>query len=243
MKMSITAAACASCFLGASALAADSGFYFGVLGGGANYEFEDLRIPVATPSFGGSPSTVPPFGWLSDVPAAVISTDVYSGTAFMPAGWLPGSDDESTSWGITAGYRIFRYAAVELNYLSLGTLEESETINIYPPPGTAQLHRELETTGPTLSVLGTLPIVGGWSVYARAGVLFADMNFKTGIGASSSDTSFASQNMLWGAGTQFDWGDHWSMRIDFQRFESVGELFEGGEADIDLLSLGVLFRI
>jgi hypothetical protein len=33
------------------------------------------------------------------------------------------------------------------------------------------------------------------------------------------------------------------VRLDFQRFHSVGEDAGAGEADIDLLTLGVLYRL
>ncbi|HEY6645255.1 hypothetical protein [Povalibacter sp.] len=49
--------------------------------------------------------------------------------------------------------------------------------------------------------------------------------------------------MLWGAGAQYDWGDHWSVRVDFQRFENLGEDFEPVKTDVDLLTLGVLYRL
>lgn len=227
------------CMLGTAAWGADSGFYFGVLGGISDYKFESPRVPNALQpevSFTPDPS------WFTNPPPAVSAPIIGGGVAFLPVGWLPGDDSDGSAWGATAGYRIVRYAAVELNYLNLGTLKDAETIPVFPVSST-ELRKELETTGPTLSVLGTLPVVGGWSVYARVGVLFADMNLKTSIGVATGDTSFASRNMLWGAGTQFDWGDHWSVRLDFQRFESVGEVFEAGEADIDLFTLGVLFRL
>lgn len=240
MKAWIAAASCVGCLVGAPVLAADSGFYFGVFGGRADYEFESpapaagvIDVPIIDAS---------PGPWSgAEIPA--IAIDVNPRAIFLPIGWLPDSgDDESTSWGVTAGYRIVRYAAVELNYLNFGTLKASDTIDLYPV-GTTEFRRELEVTGPTLSAIGTLPIVGGWSAYARIGVLFADMTSKSWLGTASGETSFASQNLLWGAGTQFDWGDHWSVRLDFQRFESVGDVFQAGKADIDLLTLGVLFRL
>lgn len=137
-----------------------------------------------------------------------------------------------------------RYAAVELNYLNLGTLKESDTFSLFPPgSGTLQINRELETRGPSVSALGILPLLDQWSVYLRAGVLFADMELSSSLSGSSSSITFGSDSFLWGAGTQFDWGKHWSVRVDFQRFDSVGEKNGAGRADIDLLSLGVLFRL
>lgn len=226
------------------ATAADQGFYFGVIGGSANYEFDTPQfIPAAgvIPSFGGFGS--PPFATFTPAPR-FFTTPVFAAVAILSPTWQPDDDDESTAWGVIAGYRIMRYAAVELNYLNLGTLKESDTVSLFPPgSGTLQIDRELETTGPSVSALGILPLLDQWSVYVRAGVLFADMELSSSLNNSSSSITFGSDSFLWGAGTQFDWGKHWSVRVDYQRFDSVGEENGAGRADIDLLSLGVLFRL
>jgi len=189
------------------------------------------------------------------VPGGLAAIGAVSFSAFYPVTttqWRPEDDDKSTAWGIVTGYRIMRYAAVELSYQNLGKLEETETIVTLVPSLTvpayvlapAELKRELETSGPSVSALGILPIVDHWSVYARAGVFFADMKFTSSVsGSGDSSITFGSESFLWGAGTQFDFGSHWSVRADFQRFDSVGEKNGSGRADIDLLSLGVIFRL
>lgn len=73
--------------------------------------------------------------------------------------------------------------------------------------------------------------------------MFADMEIENGLAAVASSTTFGSEAALWGAGAQFDWGEHWSARLDFQRFVGVGSNRSGAEADIDLLSLGVIYRL
>lgn len=238
MDLGRTLAAAALLLATHAANAADSGFYFGVLGGQTKYDFEQPQIPVATPTLPPGVVIAPPiFGGVME-PGFVINA-----TPFVPF-WMPGDDDEATAWGAIAGYRIMRYAAVEVSYLNLGKLEETDTFPGFPPilPPT-QLKRSLATTGPTLSALGILPVLDWWSVYVRAGVLFADMELKSSIDGSSDSTTFGSESFLWGAGTQFDWGAHWSVRLDYQRFEAVGEQFQPARTDIDLLSLGVLFRL
>jgi opacity protein-like surface antigen len=164
--------------------------------------------------------------------------------------WQQAEDDRGSAWGLFAGYRIMRYAAVELAYQNLGKLQESGNAAVILPTkiplGTlyfGEFKRELETSGPSLSALGILPITDAWSVYARAGVLFADMKLASSIAGYNASTSSNSQSLLWGAGTQFDFGAHWSVRADFQRFNDVGETGDTGRADIDLLSLGVIFRL
>jgi OmpA-OmpF porin, OOP family len=246
MQIARTILACLMLSGAVAARAADQGFYFGVLGGQADYEFQQPEFvpaagflpnpPLPTPGPRPAPVPFPPGSLVRDVAVVAI---------FNPLSWPPDADHEAGAWGVVAGYRIFRYAAVELSYLDLGSLERTEQFVFGIPPITSSLeiHQELDTSGPAASALGILPITDSWEVYARAGVLFADMEATSSIMGSSSSITFGSDSLLWGAGTQFNWGAHWSVRLDFQRFENVGENNGPGEADIDLLSLGVLFRL
>lgn len=246
-----TVAACAAVMAASITNAADNGFYFGLIGGQAEYDFEEspffflgggaLSRPAPAPS-------LPPGFALN--PGSVFA-GVSSVSVARPIAWPQSADSEATAWGALAGYRIFRYMAVEAAYLDLGTLERTERINLFFPPGAfIDTRHELKTSGPAGSVLGILPLGENWEVFVRAGVFFGDMEIDSEpiggsvmvIGGSDSIT-FGSDSLLWGGGAQFNWGEHWSVRLDFQRFESVGEENGAGEADIDLLSLGVLFRL
>jgi OmpA-like transmembrane domain len=236
-------------------VAADSGFYFGVLGGHAEYDFEQPQLPFdfVTPPL-GTPSLSPGFipnplnpifdrfpPFFAGEPAAFAVA-----RPFLPTGWLPRDDDQATAWGGLVGYRIGRYAAAELSYLDLGTLHTTRDVLTGPilNPVRVPLKRELETRGPALSALGLLPLSKVWDLYLRVGVIFADMELSSRLGdSSSSSATFGSEALLWGGGAQFHWGGHWSLRVDFQRFENVGDKREAGEADINLLSLGVLYRL
>ena len=46
-----------------------------------------------------------------------------------------------------------------------------------------------------------------------------------------------------GAGAQYDWGGHWSARLQFQRSLDVGGDDVASEADVDEISLGFLYRL
>jgi opacity protein-like surface antigen len=243
--MAIARTILACLMLSGAANAADQGFYFGVMGGQADYEFEEPDVFPVNGFFPGPPLTRPtPQPAPVPLPPGSIVRDVVAVAILNPLSWPPEADHEAGTWGVFAGYRIFRYAAVELGYLDLGSLDRTQQVVLgFPPVGSVEIHHELETSGPAVSALGILPITDSWEAYARAGVLFADMEATSSIMASSSSITFGSDSLLWGAGTQFNWGAHWSVRLDFQRFESVGEDNGPGEADIDLLSLGVLFRL
>lgn len=239
--------ACAALAASSGAAAADSGFYFGLMGGQAEYDFAPSPFyPVLTATPGPIPRLPPIFEPYPGPIGAVTAVAVASAIT-----WPESADNEATAWGALVGYRIFRYMAVEAAYLDLGTLERTERFDfVFPPNAFIETRRDLRTSGPAASVLGILPIGDQWELYARLGVFFADMELDSRpIGGSvvvidgSDSITFGSESLQWGAGAQFNWGEHWSVRLDLQRFESVGEDNGAGEADIDLLSLGVLFRL
>jgi opacity protein-like surface antigen len=240
---------CGLFILSASAAsAADRGFYFGASAGQATYDF-DPPAPTALviPDSGlisiivASPIT-PIFGPLPPEGGAVF---VGSAINARPLLWVPGEDDEGTGWTLTAGYRINRYLAVEASYVNLGTLEAHHDISIPPilGGGTLSFDRELETAGPALTVFGTLPLSASWQLYARAGMLFADTDLTTAISGNSNTTSFDSDVTTLGAGAQYDWGGHWSARLEFQRSLDVGGDDAASDADVDSISLGFLYRL
>ena len=48
---------------------------------------------------------------------------------------------------------------------------------------------------------------------------------------------------FFGLGAGLNFGPQWSINLDWQRFKDVGDEDDTGEADIDRLSLGVIFRL
>jgi hypothetical protein len=118
-------------------------------------------------------------------------------------------------------------------------------LNIPPILGGGSLtfQRELETTGPALAAFGILPISDSWELFVRAGIMFADTDLTTRFDGSRNSASFDSEPTTLGAGAQFDWQDHWSARLEFQRSFDVGGDDVASEADVDAVSLSVLYRL
>jgi OmpA-OmpF porin, OOP family len=247
MRTGLRVGVCALFILSMSAAnAADRGFYFGASAGQATYDVADpapaaFIIPdaVFTPIVTPSPATPILVDPLNPFVSVAVFIDA------KPLLWLPGDDDQGTAWSMTAGYRVNRYLAVEASYVNLGTLETNR--NIVVPPilggGTLNLHRELETAGPALTVFGTLPLTDSWQLYGRAGMLFADTDLTTGFNGSSNSTSFDSDVTTLGAGAQYDWGGHWSARLEYQRALDLGGDDFANDADVDSISLGFLYRL
>jgi len=243
-----------------TAFAAEQGFYFGINIGQARYDFDPVHLPVAVLG-GGVPTnafnpftTAPslrtpvPAGWELPFPNTVV---VRAAIDPMPAYWLPGKDDEATAWSAIAGYRPFDYAAVEVAYVDLGSLQEyqpSQTIfgGLFGTPIgiIPEVRSKLETTAPTISALGILPITESFELFLRGGWYFADQKVThASPGLPTGRKTHGTDGLLFGAGAQFSFGDHWTVRLDFQRFDDVGENNGIGSADIDVMSLGVLFSL
>lgn len=249
MRRGMRVGVCGLFILAASAAhAADRGFYFGASGGQASYDFDQ---PSPAPLITG---VVPDAGFVPIVQfqnppvfTGPVTSVIVAGPVFraVPLLWLPGDDDEGTAWSVTAGYRVNRYLAVEASYVNLGTLEATDRIGLpaVVGGGTLTFHRELETAGPALTAFGMLPLSASWQLYARAGILFADTDLTTGFNGNSGSTSFDSDVTTLGAGAQYDWGGHWSARLQFQRSLDVGGDDVASEADVDEISLGFLYRL
>jgi hypothetical protein len=251
MRTGMRVSVCGLFILAAStAHAADRGFYFGASGGQSSYDFDEvpanvLVIPAAgfiTPVFGVSPLPAIPILLNPLNPAIIV------GPAFVEAQqqlWLPEDDDEGAAWSVTAGYRVNRYLAVEASYVNLGTLSATHSfgVPVFLGGGTFTFHRELETAGPALTAFGMLPLSDSWQLYARAGMLFADSDLTTSFSGRKDSISFDSDVTTLGAGAQYDWGGHWSARLEFQRSLGVGGDDVVGDADVDGISLGFLYRL
>jgi OmpA-OmpF porin, OOP family len=231
-----------------AAFGAEPGFYFGLSGGQAKYDFDSppiLSIVVPDGQFG----FLPPASGINPRPIVPFPTEpsFIVASAAQPLFWSPTDDEEASAWALTAGYRAGRYVAVEVSYLNLGKLEASQRVLLLPPPfgsgGSVTLHRELETSGPAFAAIGILPLSESWELYLRAGIFFADSELTTAIDGNSSSTTFGSDATTLGAGAQFNWGKHWSARLQFERVLEIGGDDFSSEADVDHLSLGVLFRL
>jgi opacity protein-like surface antigen len=206
---------------------------------------------VATPAPGGviTPGlTQPPNMFVPFPSASYVVATTYAPVPFVSA-LSPfaidgvAHEDDDTSWSAVLGYRISNYIAAEINYVTLGKLTAQDTFYVYPTFAPLQSKYTLETRGPTLTLLGILPVRETWDIYVRAGAFFVDSKLQSVFGASNRSTTFGSEGFVYGFGTQYNLGKHWSLRLDLQRYNKIGEKLSTGEADIDSTTFGVLYRL
>jgi len=205
------------------AIAAERGFYFGMDVGQYAYDLDQRGIDRMVEDT------------VADVGLAVI--DGQSETS-----------EDGFTYGIILGYQILPYLAVEAAYVDLGDAEYKARGVVTDGVTTAEMNAQLtaESSGPTVSVLGILPVfASGWEVYGRAGVYFASNDVAAsvaidGISESASDSSNSTE-FLWGVGAGYTRGD-WTVRLDFQQFTDVGDSDSTGDVNVNRIVLGAVYR-
>lgn len=157
-------------------------------------------------------------------------------------------DDSDGAYGVTVGYRWNRYVATEIGYVNLGEgLYEAElsdpTVVTEPTVFTARFR----TTGLTASMLGFWP-VGMFDIQGRAGVYYGDTRYRQRLDLTTSDTFVSDESKansfdaFAGIGAAWNFNESYSLRVEYQKFLNAGDKDDTGEVDVDLLTIGVLFR-
>jgi OOP family OmpA-OmpF porin len=159
-------------------------------------------------------------------------------------------DDEDTAWSVFAGYRFSQYFSAEVGYVSFGDVQYRAS-GIVDPAGPVSplpldLGLELTARGPTVAAVGSLPLGERFDVHARAGAFFSQVraliSASAGGSTDSDKQSESAVDYFVGAGLSAHLSPRVSLALDYALFKDVGEEDELGEADIDSVTLSVIFR-
>lgn len=147
---------------------------------------------------------------------------------------LPGgsTDDTDTAWKVYGGYMFHPNVGVELSYIDFGKFTGSA-------PG---LSVDAKPKGIDLSLLGVLPLPDRTSPFSLFGKIGADrwkVDTDTNVLGSASDHG---TDLSWGVGAQYDFNRNWAGRLEWNRFQDVGDENITGQSDIDLISLNVSYK-
>ena len=148
-------------------------------------------------------------------------------------------NNSDTGFKVFGGYSFNKYFALEGGYFNLGKFGYDATTI---PAGT--LNGEIKVNGFNLDAVLSLPITEKFSVFGRVGVdrAKADVTFVgTGFAVvKNPNPSEQSTNLKYGAGLQYDFTRSFGMRAEVERYRINDAI--GNKGDIDLASIGVLFR-
>jgi opacity protein-like surface antigen len=165
---------------------------------------------------------------------------------------LSGSSETSEdgfTWGITLGYQILRYLAVEAQYVDLGSAEYKVNARVTDGVTQADVRSgvEVDSSGFSVSGLGILPVWDtGWDVYGRVGMYFGSNDAELNVTADSTSDRFtddsSSESFFWGVGAGYTRGQ-WTSRLEYQQYTDVGDDSSGlGQADIDRIVFSAVYR-
>jgi OOP family OmpA-OmpF porin len=211
---------------GPAAVAADGGFYVGGNAGRSTVDYGQGNLDGA-------------------ITSAVNGSGLGTLTSLSS-----GLDRNDTVWSVDAGYRFNSNLALEAAYYDLGKLSYGATgnINTNSEAGTIPITigASIKSSGPALAAVGMLPFAGNWEFDVRAGVYFGRTEAKAtaSAGGVSQSLSKSKDNSNWMAGFGFGYTlrDHWTIRLDYLYFNSVGDDSIAGTANVDLLTAGVAYR-
>ena len=148
-------------------------------------------------------------------------------------------DDRFTGYKIFGGYQYSRYLAVEAGYFDLGNFGFNATT---VPAGT--LRGNIKLKGMNLDLVGTLPISEKLSVMGRFGANYAEATDSfVGTGAVKvldPNPSKRDTNLKVGLGLEYAFTPALAMRAEVERYRINDAI--GNKGDIDLVSLGLVYR-
>lgn len=139
-------------------------------------------------------------------------------------------DDKDVMWRILGGYQINKNFAVEAAYTDLGEAKATG------PGGfvSAKSHA-LE-----LVAVGIVPI-DRFSLYGKLGVYHGTTDGQARTVLVRGDASDTATELTYGVGAGFDVTRQVTLRAEYQKYNDFGG-DNVGKSDIDVFSLGVLFR-
>ncbi|MCA1979136.1 MAG: outer membrane beta-barrel protein [Thiobacillus sp.] len=144
-------------------------------------------------------------------------------------------DDSDTAWKIFGGLEVNEFISMEVGYLDLGEVGYS---------GAKTGSRE--THGVTLQVVGTYTPTPSFTLLARGGMNFLKTDVNGTI-AGTPNNNASDTDVVWsaGLGAQYNINKSLGLRVEWERyFEAGSPGFNGGtgEADVDLLSAGLIVK-
>jgi hypothetical protein len=159
------------------------------------------------------------------------------------------SETEDIGYQATFGYRFNRYFAAELGLVQFGELSSTVRGDIDQGNGfiPANVKYAFNVAGPMISAVGILPFGEKAEAYARAGYLFASSEREIsarvdGQNGGATSAKGDSREPVFGIGLAYHFNQVYSMRVEYQKIDSVGQQDRTGTEDLTNIGVGFLIR-
>jgi len=139
-------------------------------------------------------------------------------------------DDTDMAWKIYGGLEVNEYIAMEFGYADLGEATSSGAT-----VGTA------EVNGMTIALVGNFALSPRFSLIGRGGMNI--LNYDV-VATGAEPINEGDTDIAWslGLGGQYNLTKALGLRLEWERFFDVGDEDTTGEADVDLISAGIVYK-
>lgn len=180
-------------------------------------------------------------GWYAGGSFGTSTSDYSASDAQADFGYNPGVsvDDSDTGVKVFGGFRFNPYIGAEFGLVDLGVTKISGRV------GSLASADELDAGGIYGAAVGRLPLGAGFALLGKLGLgmISGEYTCKQLCPAGGYSTDTLTVVPLAGAGAQFDFAQHFAIRVEYEHFGEV-EYDENGilAASYNLLTAGFLFK-
>lgn len=140
-------------------------------------------------------------------------------------------DDKDTGYKLYGGLEVNEFMSMEFGYVDLGKSTYSGAVS-----------GKRDTRGMSVQLVGTYALSPRFSLLGKGGfgILHTEVD-GTVVAPSASE---ADTDLEWslGLGAQYNFTKRVGMRVEWERYFNVGDETTTGEADVDLITAGVVFK-
>lgn len=154
------------------------------------------------------------------------------------------TDNRGNAIALSVGLQFHPNIAVEFGYVNLGKFGASAVGTELGVPLSESA--DYKAKGFQATLVGIIPVSKQVDILGRIGVFRWDWNLtSTGIEGGvpfSRDETTHGTDVTYGIGAQYNVSKNISARLEWQRFQNVGDQPMNGQTNIDMFSLGLVYR-
>jgi len=163
------------------------------------------------------------------------------------------SDSSDTGYRLTGGYQFNAYLGLEISYVNFGNATITEDPAVLScmcgkPFLQGVVNSTIKSHGWVLAGTATYPFNDHWSLFGRLG--FIDANVELDVNStptfavppSVSDSSSGHLTTTYGVGVDWSFANHWSARLGWDRYLSLGDSNTTGKYTLEFTSIGLVYR-
>jgi len=138
-------------------------------------------------------------------------------------------DDKDIAWKIFGGYQFNKYLGVEVGYTDLGKASLGDAVST----------ATLKVKGFEALAVGTFPINEQFEVYGKAGLFRWDLDVSDPTVGSISESG---TDLTFGIGAKYNFSKTLGIRLEWQRYNDIGNDATTGKSDSDFIGVGIVFK-